>query len=178
MALRRVFASRSAEHSGASGSTGTERYSGRATSGREHRVLDDCRTNSRHPAANPGRDFREDFSADAADAGYHAHGARGEAFHDREEPWVTCVVAHLLTSILRPRASCQDRILDCTCSGRESRKRWCWRSFPLCPLWLLVRGVLFETLRLFCHAQLHRPKLAVHFRPLLLQPTHGNLDVI
>lgn len=48
--------------------------------------------------------------------------------------------------------------------------------FPLCPLWLLLRGVLFETLHLFRYAQLHRPKLSVDFRPLFLHAPMSSFE--
>src|SRR5216684_8111806 len=75
----------------------------------------------------------------------------------------------LLTSILSPRASCKYLRLDLTRSwtegGHQRTETFRW-LFPLCPLWLLLRGVLIEPLNALGNAHVQQPKLVVRLTPL------------
>ena len=87
VASGRVFAGRPAERAHAAGRAcrnGCESAS--ASGGRDHRMLDDRRTDLSHPAAYTERNFLNRLRGDTADAGDRADRSRPDGLQDGEEP--------------------------------------------------------------------------------------------
>ncbi len=120
MASRWVFAAR---HTHAASFAAGKCDGAGSAGGGQHRMLDDRAFGDAHRASRGGsrgqRDFADGLRRDTADSGDEARQPTRRAFEDGEEPRVTSVVAHLLTSVRRAGSPREYLSLEFCLSRRE-----------------------------------------------------------